>query len=85
LLGLVLDTAPVVTSGHLGREIERLVGEIERLDAPRPPDPWEDWTPPQDRADDGHRYGHRNGQHHPGAEVVPIRQGTNGHDRGDRR
>jgi len=70
LLGLDLDSAPVVTAGHL-------VGEIERLDAPRPPDSWErpDWTPPGQHLDDN--------DGHPGAEVVPFR--TNGHDRGDRR
>ena len=77
LLGLDITAAPVVTSGHLDAEIERLVGEIERLDAPRPPDPWSDWTPPADRvAADVHRDGQQ-----PGAEVVPFR--TNGHDRGD--
>jgi len=77
LLGLDLDSAPVIPSGHLDREIERLVGEIERLDAPRPPvrDPWEreDWTPADRVADDG-----------PGAEVVRLPH-RNGHDRGDRR
>ncbi len=85
LLGLDLDSAPVIPSGHLDREIERLVGEIERLDAPRPPDPWEraDWTPKDQQPDDN--------DGHPGAEVVPFRTnghttrqgGTNGRGRGD--
>ncbi len=81
LLGLDITAAPVVTAGHLDAEIERLVGEIERLDAPRPPDPWSDWTPPPDRAAAD---GHRDGQHHAGAEVVPISH-RNGQGRGDRR
>ncbi len=89
LLGLDLDSAPVIPSGHLDREIERLVGEIERLDAPRPPDPWErsDWTPKDQHPDedDGprgevvpfdRRGDHRNGQ-------STTRQGTNGRGRGD--
>jgi len=73
LLGLDIDTAPVVTSTVLDMELDRLtreIGKLDALDAPRPPEPWErpDWV-----ADDGHR----DGQHHPGAEVVPFR--TNGH------
>jgi len=67
LLALDLDSAPVVTAGHLDREIERRVGEIERLDAPRPPDPWErpDWTPAERVADDVHRCS-------PSAEIVRL-------------
>jgi len=79
LLGLDLVTAPVVTSTVLDAEIDRLTREIGALDNLPVRDPWEDWTPADRAADDGHR----NGQHHPGAEVVPFR--TNGHDRGDRR
>jgi len=62
LLGLDAAAAPVVTSGHLDAEIERLVGEIERLDAPRPPDPWEKAEVVPFRTN-GHTNGHTNGQH----------------------
>jgi hypothetical protein len=81
LWGLDITAAPVVTGDILDAEIERLVGQIERLDALPVCDPWErpDWTPADRAADDVHR----DGQHHPGAEVVPFR--TNGHDRGDHR
>ncbi len=73
LWGLDITAAPVVTGDILDAEIARLTREIGALDAASIRDPWEDWTPPQDRAeDDGDR---------PGAEVVPNR--TNGHDRGD--
>jgi hypothetical protein len=79
LLGLDITAAPVVTGDVLDAEIARLTREIGALDALPVRDPWEDWTPADRVADDVHR----NGQHHPGAEIVPFR--TNGHDRGDRR
>jgi hypothetical protein len=77
LLGLDAAAAPVVTSGHLDAEIERLTREIGALDNLPVPDPWEraDWTPPGQHLDDD--------DGRPGAEVVPLR--TIGHDRGDRR
>jgi len=85
LLGLDLTAAPVVTGDILDAEIARLTREIGALDALPVRDPWEreDWTPADRVADDVHR----DGQHHPGAEVVPINhrngQGTNGRGRGD--
>jgi len=68
LLGLDLVTAPVVTSTVLDAEIDRLTREIGALDNLPVRDPWEDWTPADRVADDGHR----DGQHHPGAEVVRL-------------
>ncbi len=68
LLGLDITAAPVITSTMFDMEIDRLTREIGALDAPRPPDPWEDWTPTEREADDGHR----DGQHHPGAEIVRL-------------
>jgi len=70
LLGLDLDSAPVITSTMFDMEIDRLTREIGALDALPVSDPWdrEDWTPAGRAADDGHR----NGQHHPGAEVVQL-------------
>jgi len=78
LLGLDITAAPVVTGDILDAEIARLTREIGALDALPVRDPWEDWTPADRVADDVHR----DGQHHPGAEVVPINHrnghGTNG-------
>jgi len=80
LLGLDITAAPVVTGNILDAEIARLTREIGALDALPVRDPWErpDWTPADRVADDVHR----DGQHHPGAEVVPINHrnghGTNG-------
>jgi len=77
LLGLDITAAPVITSTMFDMEIDRLTKEIGKLDGP--PDPWERegcWTPPGQHLDDN------DGQHHPGAEIVPINHrnghGTNG-------
>jgi len=70
LLGLDITAAPVVTGDILDAEIARLTREIGALDALPVRDPWEreDWTPADRVADDGHR----NGQHHPGADIVRL-------------
>jgi len=79
LLGLDAAAAPVVTSGHLDAEIERLTREIGALDNLPVPDPWEraDWTPKDQHPDEDDG---------PRGEVVPFDrrgdhrngQGTNG-------
>jgi len=70
LLALDITAAPVVTGEVLDAEIARLTREIGALDALPVRDPWEreDWTPADRVADDGHR----NGQHHPGADIVRL-------------
>jgi len=64
LLGLDLDSSPVVTSTMFDHEIDRLTREIGKLDAPPVRDPWEDWTPPGQHLDDN--------EGHPGAEGVRM-------------
>jgi len=65
LLGLDVDSAPVITSTMFDMEIDRLTREIGKLDGP--PDPWERegcWTPPGQHLDDN--------DGHPGAEIVRL-------------